>query len=461
MLFPDGRAFGRRTRYLVALPAGALAFGWFGYLFTGDIATVRGRKLANPAAHLVPQGLANASAAVGQVLILLSMVVAGVLLIVRLRRADGTRRLQLKWVVWAGTIQLVEVATEFLPHNPAAVYTSVVAQVLLVTAIAVAILRHRLFDIDVVINRTLVFTALTVVVAGLYVAVVLAIAAVLGGSPHLGPGLAATALVAVGLRPGPTRLQRGVDRLMYGERRNPYRVMTQLGRRLERDDAADELTVVVDTVTQALKLPYAAIVGPDGTSLAESGSPSAPPLSQPLSYQGVQMGHLLVQPRDRGGRFDRGEQRLLQDLARQVGAAVHAVRLSADLQASRARLVSAKEEERRRLRRDLHDGLGPKLAALGLKLDAAHALADTVPTRPRSCSARSATTSGRRSRTCAGWSTACGRRPSTSSACSAPCASARTGSRPARRRSSWTRPRTSRRCRPPSRSPPTGSSTKR
>jgi signal transduction histidine kinase len=377
MLFPDGRPFG--PRYLVAVPGVGLAIGWWGYLFTGDIADIRGHRLANPGAPYIPQAIAAPASRIGQLLVLLGMAVAAVLLVVRLRRAQGTLRLQLKWVVWAGTIELIEVGTEFLPNNPVAVYTSVATDALLVTAVAVAILKHRLFDIDVVINRTLVFVSLTAVVAGLYVAVVTAIAALLGDQPHLGPGLVATALVAVAFAPARGRLQRAVDRLMYGERRNPYRVMTQLGRRLERDDGKDELAVVVDTVTQALKLPYAAIVGPDGTVLAESGAPSAPPLCQPLSYQGASIGQLLVQPRERGGRFDRAEQRLLTDLARQVGAAVHAVRLSADLQASRTRLVSAKEEERRRLRRDLHDGLGPKLAALGLKLDAAHALVDTRP----------------------------------------------------------------------------------
>ena len=379
MLFPDGRALGRRSRYLVLLPVVGLAIGWFGYLFTGDVTNVRGHRLANPGARLVPQAIAAPAAAVGQLLVVAGMAAAAVLLVLRLRRARGDARQQLKWVVWAGTIQLVEIVTEFLPNNPAAVYTSTFTDTLFVAALAIAILRHRLFDIDVVINRTLVFGSLTAVVAGLYVAVVIAIAALLGGQPHLGPGLVATALVAVAFAPARARLQRGVDRLMYGERRNPYRVMTQLGRRLASDDGGDELTVVVDTVTQALKLPYAAIVAPDGTTLAQSGTPSAAPLARPLGYQGVSMGQLLVQPRERGGRFDRAEQRLLDDLARQVGAAVHAVRLSTDLQASRTRLVSAKEEERRRLRRDLHDGLGPKLAALGLKLDAAHALVDTRP----------------------------------------------------------------------------------
>jgi signal transduction histidine kinase len=154
--------------------------------------------------------------------------------------------------------------------------------------------------------------------------------------------------------------------------------MTQLGRRLQSGETPGELDVVVDTVTQALKLPYAALFGADDTLLAESGSARRAGHSEALLYQGSPVGRLVLEPRD-ANPFSRDERRLIADLGRQIAAAVHAVRLSADLQASRLRLVTAKEEERRRLRRDLHDGLGPKLAAQALKLDAARTMIDTKP----------------------------------------------------------------------------------
>jgi signal transduction histidine kinase len=220
-------------------------------------------------------------------------------------------------------------------------------------------------------------------VVGLYVAVVAVIEAALGEPTRVGPGLVATALVAVVFAPARNRLQRGVDRLLYGERKNPYRVMTQLGRRLASDGDSGELAVVVETVVQALKLPYAAIFDASGRPVASTGTPGARVVEYPLSYQGSAIGHLLVSPAPGAGDFGRDEQRLLTDLARQVGAAVHAVQLSGALQASRQRLVTAKEEERLRLRRDLHDGLGPKLAALGLKLDAARSMVDTRPGEAR------------------------------------------------------------------------------
>ena len=160
-------------------------------------------------------------------------------------------------------------------------------------------------------------------------------------------------------------------------------MVARLGRRLESALAPEAvLPTIVETVAQALNLPYAAILLQHGAvveTAAVYGAPVEQPLVLPLTYQSDVVGQFVLGPRRRGDAFSPADQRLLEDLARQVAPAAHAVRLSADLQRSRERLVTAREEERRRLRRDLHDGLGPALGSLTLQLDTARALVTRDP----------------------------------------------------------------------------------
>jgi signal transduction histidine kinase len=188
---------------------------------------------------------------------------------------------------------------------------------------------------------------------------------------HLAVSLSATGLVAVLFQPLRSRLQRGVNRLMYGERDDPYAVTSRLGRRLEATLVPEAvLPTVVETIAQALKLPYAAILLQDGNgyrTAASYGSPRGESETLPLVYQREEIGRLVLSPRAPGEGFSDADRDLLEDLARQAEVAVHAVRLTADLQSSRERLVATREEERRRLRRDLHDGLGAQLAGLNVQ----------------------------------------------------------------------------------------------
>jgi signal transduction histidine kinase len=170
-------------------------------------------------------------------------------------------------------------------------------------------------------------------------------------------------------------VQRKVDRLFYGDRGAPYDALARLGRRVEEAaDTESALESVVRTIADSLRLRYAAVelrVGDGWVPAAAHGVPSAEAVSFPLISQRETVGRLLAGTRAAGEQLGPDEDRLLADLARHAGPAIHSVALRRALDASRAGLVSAREEERRRLRRDLHDGLGPTLAGLTLGLDTA------------------------------------------------------------------------------------------
>ncbi len=323
--------------------------------------------------------------------------------IYRYRRISGTvQRQQTRWIVYGVVaavllfICLISLG-RVIPHKPGlagvllvntAIYS---CELLIPLSIGFSILRYRLYDIDIIINRTLVYGILTVSVIGIYALVVGTLGTLLQAQGNFFISLLAAGLVAVLFQPLRLSLQRGVNRLMYGERDTPGKVISRLGQRLETTLAPDAvLPTIVETVAQALKLPYTAItLKQDGEFVPAASYGQAPEedlVHLPLVYQNEQMGELLLAPRAPGETFAPADRALLSDLARQAGIAAHAVRLTTDLQRlagelqhSRTQLVTAREEERRRLRRDLHDGLGPALGSLTLQLDTARNLFKSDP----------------------------------------------------------------------------------
>lgn len=315
------------------------------------------------------------------------------------RLSNPLQRQQTKWVVFGSGLAMTGFAVVLLvgllvPEltlpgpGELLLLTLLYGFMLLVPlSIGVAVLRHRLWDIDPVINRTLVYGLLTVGVVGIYVLAVNYLGALFQAGGNLVISLVVTGVIAVLFAPVRDHLQQGINRLMYGERDDPYAVITRLGKQLETTLSPEAvLPVITRTVREALRLPYAAITLNTGTGSAvsaETGSPVKEQLQLPLLYRGERIGSLILAPRRPGEEFTPNDRRLLDDLARQAGIAAHAVRLTADLQRSRERLVTTREEERRRLRRDLHDGLGPMLSSLTLKLDLADDLMNRDPATAR------------------------------------------------------------------------------
>jgi signal transduction histidine kinase len=389
LVFPDGRLLSRRWRPALwaALAFAPLAVA--GNAFRPQNMGGYFQNLPNPygAASVGPVLLAVLFLALACGLAALAAAVA--CLVLRWRRADRIGRQQLKWFFATLPVTATSWVVDVIALGPdshatrAAIVLGPLAGVLLPVAIGVAVLRYRLYDIDILLNRAALYGSLSAVVAAVYLAVVAVARGMFGVDRGLAVQVLATVVAAGALWPLRDRVQRRVDRLFYGDRGAPYDALARLGRRVE--DAADTksaLESVVKTVADSLRLPYAAIelrLGDGWRRAAAYGEPRPDVITFPLITQRETVGRLLVGRRAPGEQLGPGEEQLLADLARQAGPAAHAVALRRALDASRADLVTMREEERRRLRRDLHDGLGPTLAGLTLGLDTARALLPGQP----------------------------------------------------------------------------------
>ena len=285
--------------------------------------------------------------------------------LLRLWRAAPPERQQLAWLL-AVVMPMFVFGFGFVSLVPDPVWYA--ALYLIPVAVAVGIFRYNLLGIEVVMRRGLVYGALTGVVVAVYLAVTAVAGSQLSRDPL--PGLLAAALVAVALTPLRERMQRAVDRLVYGERRDPLAAVTRLGDQMSADDP-DLLTSVMRAVTTAVRAPGARVSAPDGRLLASYGS-VAPGAEFPLRVAGQRVGVMEVVARTPGEPYTEPDRRLLNVMAPQVAVAVRALELAEALEAERDQVVTATRTERDRLRRDLHDGLGPSLAGIRLGLVALH-----------------------------------------------------------------------------------------
>lgn len=376
LLLPDGRLPSPRWRLVLAVGIASVvvqAVTWALRPYEADVPALVRAGASNPLGvqWMIHPGVNAASGvlAVGAVLIAIGS------LVMRWRTSAGDTRQQLKWIILGAAASVLLFAAGFVAGP---VFTAL-AMLPLPAAIVVAVLRHGLWSVDVVLSRSLLYGSLTTAVVVSYVACVALIGGAIGQTT--GASLVAATIVALCAEPLHRRLRTLVNRIVYGESEDPIAVLSQVGRRLE--GASDAATVadqvlpdVVRAVAGALRLPYVAIALADGSILGH-GTPTGQPVAIPLDYAGSEVGRLLVCPRT--GGLARSDRRLLDELAGAAAVAARTVMLTRDLARSRAGLVAAREEERRRLYRELHDGLGPSLAAVALHAETARDLVGTDP----------------------------------------------------------------------------------
>jgi signal transduction histidine kinase len=375
----------------------------------------------NPTGLSGIEGFRDSLFGLGQQALFASLMLSSVSVAHRWRRAKADERHQLKWLLYVvgllfvggGLLGLRDSVGILTALATLGAFMFIAAFALgIPAAVTIAILKYRLYDIDVVISRTLVYGALGAFITLVYIAIVVGIGSLIGsgGRPNIALSIVATAVVAVAFQPVRERLQKVANRLVYGKRATPYEVLSQFSERVAESYAADDV------------LPRMARVLADGTAAARAGvwlrtgnvlrqtaswpldSAAAEPTrvvgnSLPeildtdraveVRHQGELLGALTITKR-KGESLTPVEEKLLRDLAGQAGLVLKNVGLTAellarleDLRASRQRLVAAQDEERRRLERNLHDGAQQNLVALKVKLGLAEMFADRDPARAK------------------------------------------------------------------------------
>ncbi|TQN38073.1 histidine kinase/DNA gyrase B/HSP90-like ATPase [Blastococcus colisei] len=360
-VYPSGRLPARWWRW----PVGAVVSG---LLVVTVLSSLSQSSYDDFASGTAPVLLPEAGWVVGAGVVAGLAIAAGTLTIwaatvLRLARARSPERQQLAWLLCV--VLPLMVAIFFIPSP----WVWLPLAMMVPGSILIGVVRYRLLGI--VVSRALVYAALTAAVVVLYLAVATVTAAALGRTLSAVPAAVAAALIAVALGPARGRLQAAADRLVYGRRRDPVGAVTELGDRVATAEEADLLPAALGSVTAALRAPGAVVTRPGDPPTEEGGT-----VAMPLRVGGRDVGTLHVTERHPGEPFTAGDLRLLAALAPQVAVVVRALELAGWLERERDRVLTATHAERDRIRRDLHDGLGPSLAGIGLGVQAVQAHLD-------------------------------------------------------------------------------------
>ena len=381
LLFPTGQLRSPRWR-----PAAWFVGGTFALTTVGMIVNAS-RSWSDSFGATSTPGVPPLLLAVLIILVPAALAVSVAAVVVRFARSRGEERLQLKWFAAAALLVLVTFLPSFLTTWVVAAVLSNLAYLCLWAAIGIAVLKYRLYEIDIVISKAVLYGSLAVFITAVYAGLVVGVGAVAGGRDRpLVAALAAT-VVAVAVQPARQRARRLANRVVYGRRATPYQVLSDFAQRLgstySSEDVLPQMAHIVAAGTGARRVvvwlraddelrPEAASDGRPQAAPLPVGGDAMPPvpgadLAVPVVHQGELLGAISVQmPKDEPLRP--AGQQLVADVASQAGLVLSNAALVGDLRASRQRLVTAQDEARRRLERNIHDGAQQDLVALGIKL---------------------------------------------------------------------------------------------
>ena len=409
-IFPDGRLPSPRWRVFLLACAITSVVGAVTAFLTGAWGGDEAQTIVGPPFEGTPAAIGFALSPVYHALIVGLMVISAGGIVLRYRRSDAVTRRQIRWLVLAVLLMVVVACSvillEFIRGESATVGMVVAISLgiaLVPISVTIAILRHRLFDIDVALNRTIVFGSLAAFITAVYVAIVVGLGSLLGDPSNLVLTVGATALVAVVFEPVRARVQHWANVAVYGHRATPYEVLSRitedLGSADSHEDQLGSMAALLADGTSAEHATVWMVIGerveavacwPDHDAgdhpsvevdrLADRPSDATSHL-EPVRQDGELIGALSMERR-RDDPVTSREQRLVAELAGQASLVLGNARLrealrsrAEELRDSRARLVAAQDEARRRLERDLHDGAQQQLVALKVKLGMARTIA--------------------------------------------------------------------------------------
>jgi signal transduction histidine kinase len=418
LLFPDGHLPSSRWRWFAWFTASILGLGFVFYVFQDTIKLTGSRPIPNPLGSVAVMNMENGAPGLIWLAALGVLLTAMVGIIVRTRRSTGELRQQLRWLAFASALTaaaLVGMVGAFAIglNPPNGAFDAVIVLgfgIAVPVSCGIAILKYGLYELDVVISKTVAYAGLAAFFTAVYLAIVVGIGTAIGSSNSSFLTVLAAATIAVAFNPVRDRAKRFANRIVYGERASPYEVLSEFSERVAGtysvEDVLPRMATLLGRGTGArdatvwlrvgAELRPSASWGANGSDAEPIPMPDGELPSMPAASKVAAVRHLdellgaLTVTKPPNDPLTVAEDKLVEDLAAQAGLVLRNARLTEELRAnldelraSRQRLVTAQDGERRRIERNIHDGAQQQLVALAVQIRMAESLAGKDPDRER------------------------------------------------------------------------------